>query len=605
MPSLNLLEAGLARFDLDYVAMLSEHCRPKILVVADDKLNFTPGDAFGLWRFLDSLLSGSGLADKPIITLAHRGNHSTPIIIGDDTFHVKQSFKFVETGCPVTICNYDQIWLFGADTGNLDLTPQEIEVISVFMNSGGGVFAAGDHASLGRALCGSLPRIRHMRNWETTAMGTEDKIEDAVKRIDTVVNPGTNNLFEFYDQSDNIPQHIYPNYKVEGPVNGHRWQATIHPLLMLPGAPQSRTSENGSIDFILDIDVLPDHPHESICFAVTDPEVLKKKFPDKEQIFDEFPPSRKAPEQRIAPEIVAFAVSGGRSINNEVWKPPVTPQMFGAISAYDGHQAQPYIAGGQPPGCIVCDSTWHHFINLNLDGTGSICRDSAGISGPCSGLGSWSGPKPGKGTFTPSPELEKIFVYYRNIVRWLQPTNQALCSLGWTLFAVRYHPLIVEELLDAPRLIKELLEAPKMLKTETWRGFVGLGFEAAKLINLTMGSQYLSEMVARVLLSNGSQEALTLLDLLKGTEARQTFIEQDILLLGIIGGILAKMTVILPDDDPKPAIKMLEENREKQLEELMIEATQVLGLAFKDYRARVTRTDALYEKIATSLNFQY
>lgn len=36
------------------------------------------------------------------------------------------------------------------------------------------------------------------------------------------------------------------------------------------------------------------------------------------------------------------------------------PHSFGLVSAYDGHPAG--------VGRITCDSTWHHFINVNLIG---------------------------------------------------------------------------------------------------------------------------------------------------------------------------------------------------------------------------------------------
>ena len=62
------------------------------------------------------------------------------------------------------------------------------------------------------------------------------------------------------------------------------------------------------------------------------------------------------------PHVVAVSISAGRFITDTL-KPPVRPRCFGAISAYDGDPAG--------VGRIVCDATWHHFVNINLNGSGA------------------------------------------------------------------------------------------------------------------------------------------------------------------------------------------------------------------------------------------
>jgi len=599
MNRLSILEAGFARFNLEEIAELSADCRPRILVVADGGVTFLEKEGFGLWRFLHSLLNGSGMIHKPVLTLAYRGRHlDETVTIGSDRFEIKQEFDFTRIDPPVLVDNYDQLWLFGKDDGESGLSDDEMKVVANFMNSGGGVFAAGDHSDLGRKLCGSVPRVRHMRNWKTIPMGAEEDIEQAIKRIDTVVNPGLNNEFQFYDQADNIPQRIYPNYTVKRLDAQLRWQATVHPLLKLPGAPDIRTGDVGSSNFMLDIDVLPDHPHESVCYAVTG-EALNQKYKESGLDFYEFPLSCDEPKKRLGAEIVAFAVSGGRSVyNNGIWKPPVTPQMFGVISAYNGRKAQPYPKMTQPPGRIVCDSSWHHHLNLNLDGTGSACKQPDGQTVQCSGLGTWSGSKPGEGTFTPSPDLEKIFVYYRNTVSWLQPANRALCTFWWTLVALRYHPLIIEELLEAPRLLRNLFEAPHM---ETARGFVGLGLEASRIVNLTAGVPHFEELAVSILLSKRKPAILKVLKILSGDEVQQTYFQPEMLLHGAVGGILAFVATVLPESDVELARQKLREGYETRLEEITTHITQVLALSFVEHNKRVSRTIALSEKMATLL----
>lgn len=310
---LNVLKDGLVnRFPDDLVVKWVRPCRPRILMLVDGSLGYQDNSGFGLWRFLHGLTVASGVATKPILTLADRGVHPTPTVtIGPDTYTIVNNFNFSTATTPVTLANYDQIWIFGFNSGAFSLSNAEAAVVSEFMNGGGGVFATGDHASLGRALSGSLPRIRHMREWEKVPMGTESNAGLAIKRIDTVVNPGSNNLYEFEDQSDDIPQRIYPNYQVtdtDGSA-GSAWQATVSPLLMLPGALTVRRSSDASppAGFSKDIDVLPDHAHESVCYDVTNAVTLGGAYNIHGQNFPEFQPNASAPTSWPMPCLAAEA----------------------------------------------------------------------------------------------------------------------------------------------------------------------------------------------------------------------------------------------------------------------------------------------------------
>lgn len=532
-----LTDALNARFNQNLLSKWRFRCRPRILVLVDG-LDYRENNGFGLWRFLHGLTVASGVTNKPVLTLAHRGIHNpASVVIGTDTYTVVNNFNFASANPAVTLSNYDQIWIFGIGSGAFSLSSAEVGIVSAFMNGGGGVFATGDHASLGRSLCGSLPRIRHMREWRDVnsggvPMGTESNVNLAVMRVDTVVDPGANGLYEFDDQSDTIPQRIYPNYRVTDTdgLAGSAWQATVHPLLMLPGALATRSSSaaNVSEGFSKDIDVLPDHPHESVCYEVTATATLAGTYNISGQNFAEFQPNMGNPAQRVGAEIVAYAVAGGRSVLNNVWKPPVKPRMFGVISAYDGRLAQPYSGNSQRPGRIVCDSTWHHYVNINLDGTGS----------GRSGLGSGSG-----AAFTPSPALEKIYAYYRNIALWLQPANRIWCGLFWDLVAVRFTPAIFEELLDVERL-------------ENWRDLVGLGREAKRIIAQVQGNEATDEQILGMLSAEkGLQDAANLLYTQgNGVLNRAELVE------GTYGALLAEMARMLPADVTEDqARKVLEE----------------------------------------------
>lgn len=235
--------------------------------------------------------------------------------------------------------------------------------------------------------------------------------------------------------------------------------------------------------------------------------------------------------------------------------------MFGVISAYDGRLAQPYAGQSQRPGRIVCDSTWHHFVNINLDGTGS----------GRTGLGSGSG-----AAFTPSPDLEKIYTYFRNIVRWLQPANRIWCSLFWDLAALRVHPDLFEELLERDRL-------------SGWRDLVGLGGAAQQLLALSYGRAALSEIVTGLLLSEESTAPIG--DLIANGRLAGTSVNGGELLDGVVGSLLTQMAQLLPDDlDPKRLQEVLEKGPSPHLKRLQDQVGQALNLGVARQTERVEKS---------------
>ena len=501
-------------------------CRPRILIVTDGGLSFSTG-GFGLSRFVDAISKAS---PKPVITLAYRGAHASPVNLHGTNFPVLNNFNFATAATAVTTANYDQIWLFGINSAPA-ITNAEVKKIGEFMNAGGGVFATGDHATLGKAMSGQLPRIRFMREWTSIPMGTEGN-PNARNRIDTVVNPGTpNGLYEFIDQSDNIPQRIYPNYSVTWA--GPSWTARIHPLLRLPGSPDPRTDASG---FTKDMDVMPDHPHESVCYEVSataNAAALNGVYNLAGLNFQEFPNALSG-GGRIGSQIVAFAVSGGRAVLNGVWKPPVNPRMFGIISGFDGHTATAYANAPTRPGRIVCDSTWHHYVNVNLDGTGS------GRTGLGTGVGAG---------FVPSPDLEKIYTYYRNILSWLQPLNRIYCWIIYDLVAVRFNPLLIEELIEAPEFDNPLQ-------------FEGLGLEAIRLIDEFRGPGAAAEAIEAAIRSEGSAAAIVDRNIDGEEEADPCDCGRDRRVAFVLGKALAYVAANLPLDQAEQVGKQLSGERE-------------------------------------------
>lgn len=502
----------------------SRRCRPRVLIVTDGGLNYRENDGFGLTRFIDAISNHSSVTLRPIITLAHRGVHISPVVISGTTYNVSTGFNFSTASPDVSTQNYDQIWLFGIS--GAPISDAEVRKIAEFMNAGGGVFSTGDHAHLGSQMSDRLPRIRHMRNWRASSSGGVpmgyESIPMSLNRIDTIVDPGSDNFYEFVDQSDNIPQRIYPNYKVTG-TDANDWVATIHPVLRMPGSSLSRGpafSGFGPAAFSNDIDVLPDHPHESECFEVSSSEntaAHNGTYSEANMSFQEFP-NYEIGTGKIPAEIVAYSVSGGRSIHSGPSKPPVRPRMFGANCAFNGHLSAP-ISGTVRPGRIMCDATWHHFVNINLDGVGTSRN----------GLGSWN---LAQTIFTASPDLLKIYKYFQNMIDWLQPSNRIWCLFYWYISEVYYRSPMREEFIDA-------------IETKNLDDVRKIGMITSNAIDETIGLGTARMMVAAALReSKGGTKLAALLDPNAGELDSKEINE---VIFGIIGQAAADLIPVLKE----------------------------------------------------------
>lgn len=519
------------RLQIDTNLLFLPRCRPRILIVTDGSLSYTTG-AFGLSRFIEAITLHNSVTLRPTLTLAFRGGSTTsPVTIAGTSYTVLQNFNFASASPAVNVSNYDQIWMFGFNGGG-GLANNEIQAIANFMNAGGGVFSTGDHATLGAAMGSRLPRVRHMREWANVPMGTE-ALPTALNRIDTVVDPGSNNLYQFSDQGDAIPQRVYPNYAVTGPGGAGGWTATIHPLLLLPGASISRASGNPAL-FSNDMDVLPDHPHESECYAVTAAGTLNGNYTEAGMNFKEFPAAASG-GARFGSDIVAYAVSGGRSVLNGVWKPPVRPRMFGVISAYDGHRANPLTAGAARPGRIACDATWHHFVNVNLNGMGSMVA----------------------GVFTPDANLLKIYRYYQNMVNWLQPSNRRICWVFATLTLARFHPELLEE-------IEVLGDLTKPENAE----IVGRG--VAALVDAEMGAGTAEQLVVDAL--RADEDSASLGDRIAFDGELLDESDRGGVVAVTLGRAMAEVVKALPGINDAKSIKLLSSERHATMETAMRKA---------------------------------
>lgn len=380
----------------------------RILMVCDDEYSYDADHKFGLTELIDSLQAPSLLV-KFAVTRAHR--EASAYAAKADI----QAFRF-DNPAHFNPSNFDEIWFFGLrhayETAS-PLSAPELRKVSEFMDSGGGVFATGDHEDLGAALCGQIPRVRSMRKWAFDYAVVADSYEHynpgsgdgppvfGSFRHDTLM-AGHDPVFTFDDQSDDVAAPIIPTMYGTG---GKLFQLRFpHPLLCGPRGV---------------IEILPDHMHEGECIV---PATL-----DLSTTFDGYtsPEYPAASGIQSMPDVVARGIVTAHETDNtalgSIQDVASTPKQFGCIGAYDGRPVG--------VGRVVVDSTFHHFVNINIDGTGSDSSD------PVKQQGFYASPQ-GLEQFT------QIQAYWRNIAIWLAPATVATAMFHTALWAARWDPQV-------------------------------------------------------------------------------------------------------------------------------------------------------------------
>lgn len=387
-------------------------CTVRVLLVVDG-LDFST-DNFGLSTFATTLLDTGSPRFR--VTLAHLGNvGGSAMMDWEPRIQARHARFAFDNPAQFTSDMYDVVFLFGiatvasqvlggrpaADSGgnpypNDDLAPAELQAIAAFQNSGGGFFATGDHGALGRLMGRRLPRAGVMRLWDHTVADpiADEDIDDVsmggMRRNDTNQPKGHG----FNDQSDDVPQPIEPKMYT---ATNFFWKYTFpHPLLCGP---------NGVIR------VMPDHPHEGECVEPTNTSGTINFTGD---LGPEFPPAtdggaRPLPEVISMNAVLAGTTSGG--------KDPTLPEVFGGICAYDGHRAG--------TGRVVTDSTWHHFVNINLVGINYLPGQTPD---PLLDIGFLASP-------AGQAHLQEIRSYFRNLAIWLSRTGNIDC-MNWRYLTV-------------------------------------------------------------------------------------------------------------------------------------------------------------------------
>jgi hypothetical protein len=403
----------------------------QVLVVADglvppntavDGISFAAGqdptdDTFTVSEFI-WLLENNGSVGISVET-AHRRQ---------STGATYQNFNFATAD----LSKYDVIWMFGYE-GNNDggvvgtaIGDDEVLAITQFMNAGGGVFATGDHSGMGSDMCGRIPRVRTMRKWYGDASDLPSDYpaqardfsgatvpsvnwpggsSPSASRADTVqYNPapapdptkddkpvvnGAGGVFQFEDQSDDIPQTLT--------IRG-----APHPILQ---------GSSGQINRF------PDHMHEG---EVVTPLSLAQVLQIANNTIVEYPSLNGT---QPAPRVIAtgdFVKGHGTTVDNTrctqqnfVTDNRETPQgTIGTVCVYDGRPAG--------VGRVVTDGSFHHYIDLNLNG--DPCAVETSTHNRATGFGApFTAP-------TPGGVLADLQQFYVNTVVWLAKPVQT-CRL--------------------------------------------------------------------------------------------------------------------------------------------------------------------------------
>lgn len=365
--------------------------RLRILFVLDDvmTLGFGPNPEFGLGPVLDTLrdrnfawwvrfevdVAWRGPSRYEPLDRPPRPPKSSPLDpppppIGPPLFGRQYvNFRFTQAGFDLD--KYDQVWFFGYSPsleGDWPLRDEELRTLAEWMDRGGGVLGTGDHWMLGAALCSRIPRVRTMRKWtDKDGVLPSDYGESRNDTLQPSVAP-----YPDAREGDFIPKPIEPVYRISAAFP-FRWDRHPHPILC---APQGV------------IEVFPDHMHEGE--VIEDDEVkLNRPLEIPGYQGAEYPPALPKVAMRILSHPGAPQLDGPRP--TVIAHASTTHQVrrrFPLIGVYDGDSAG--------VGRVVVDSTWHHWLSMNL-----------------------------YGFMTARPEVYELMqAYYRNIALWLARRQQ-------------------------------------------------------------------------------------------------------------------------------------------------------------------------------------
>ena len=328
----------------------------RILIVIDGRINETKDkNEFGLGYVLETLRAPFAWWVRFQVGVVR---HDGP-----------GGFKFTTTGFDLD--TFDQIWFFGDrpnrndgadgamtdnDISEFALSNAELKIIAQWMDRGGGVFATGDHTLLGAAKCSRIPRVRTMRRW-TLAQRVPPR--DAHKRHETL-QPTTS----FDAETDTVLQ----------PIELVHQQSGAWPFLGPSGPHPLFQSTLGLIDRF------PDHMHEGEVIAddavlldvpLDIPGYPRPEYPFPSIVVGSAFDDAVLPLHRPRPHIVAFGETTNRHLPDlEIFRNLLSASALGAAASFGQTKrfglVGVYDGDAVGIGRIVVDSTWHHWLSINL-----------------------------------------------------------------------------------------------------------------------------------------------------------------------------------------------------------------------------------------------
>ena len=406
-----IISKDVSSYYIDYASrvLVSLFTNIKILVVVDSSIDLDlNAGSFGIGRVIKLIRETRFATVDFEVTIAERQGDQEVNPNPSDIEPKYKGFRFdqKDSDGKNIIDKFTEIWCFGFEPGNNpggtdnDITPLsnlELKELTKWMNDKkGGVFATGDHHYLGADMCSKMPRVGTMRKW-TIADGVPPI--SGPDRIDTnrPANPeqsditGTPQVMPNTNEEDSHPQKIDWIPWVTSLSSPVSIAKRPHPILCHPT--------------LGPIDIMPDHPHEGLCFD-TRPDTngnveikLDGSYNFDGYVGDEYPQDGGI---RPTPQIIAEGTT--------LPDPPYSFQKgyspakrFPMISVYDGLKAG--------VGRVVVDSTWHHWLNMNISTMQSNVNQT-----------NW----------------EKISRYYINIALWLSPKRPFLIANLYFMIASNF-----------------------------------------------------------------------------------------------------------------------------------------------------------------------
>lgn len=404
----------------EYFEKLLKSRHSRILIVVDAGISLDPGaNAFGVERVIRLLRESTvGCTHFHVDVAVHSTAPFTIVAspLGASAKYVGFRFDSLLPSGSRVIDAYDQIWCFGASGPATQ--DDELAALVTWMNDGGGIFATGDHSTLGEGLCSRIPRIGTMRAW-TIAQGVPPGSGTA--RVDTnrpfnAAEMAGMEEIEFERQSDSLPQ----------PIDWVTWLSHTH----FPWHIHRRPHPVLCHPSLGPINVMPDHPHEGVVFDhVAQPDVglapisLGNTYNFSGVTGEEYPTVGAV---RPLPMVIAY----GRTLADPpLWheKGDSPAKRFAMISVYDGHRAG--------LGRVATDSTWHHWMNINITNLEAAGGDN------------W----------------EKIKRYFLNLALWLAPARIS----RWCL-----HTYVIESFFSYPGIAEFSPKASRLELGVSFRNYL-------------------------------------------------------------------------------------------------------------------------------------